>query len=243
MGTEMRIDPAIRDGSASRRVTELARRQFGPVARRQLLAMGLTGSRIGRWVELGHLHPRYPGVYAFGRADLPVEGQLAAGLLYAGKGSALGGPRSLVDGIPAQATRPHPHRCPGPALLTRSPPDPPPDATKRRSVRELPVAALPHALLVASEALSHDSLRLVLARAEFAGALDFTSLQSALSLGPRGARQVRAATDAHLPQLARCANGLERNFVLLCEKFGLEIRSRTRGSAATGQTYSGEGTA
>jgi very-short-patch-repair endonuclease len=29
--------------------------------------------------------------------------------------------------------------------------------------------------------------------------------------------------DAHLPALARCANGLERDFVLLCERYGLPI--------------------
>ncbi len=87
----------------------------------------------------------------------------------------------------------------------------------------LPVAALPRCLLLASDSLGHNSLRLVLARAEFAKQLSLPSLQTALSQAPRGAVALRAAMDAHLPQLARCANGGERDFVLLCERFRLEI--------------------
>lgn len=34
--------------------------------------------------------------------------------------------------------------------------------------------------------------------------------------------------DAHLPQLARCANGFERDFVLLCERFRLPLPEPNR---------------
>ena len=82
---------------------------------------------------------------------------------------------------------------------------------------------LPRALLVSAADLSHDALRLVLARAEFKRILHLPSLQAALGEGRSGTQRIRAAMDAHLPQLARCANGLERDFVLLCERHAIEL--------------------
>lgn len=66
-------------------------------------------------------------------------------------------------------------------------------------------------------------MRLVLARAEFNRVLDMAALERALAAGPRGSAAVRAALDAHLPQLARCASPLERAFLLLCESYGLPL--------------------
>src|SRR5215212_10751833 len=45
---------------------EIARRQHGVVARRQLLGTGVTGSAIDRLVRSGWLHPLHRGVYAVG---------------------------------------------------------------------------------------------------------------------------------------------------------------------------------
>lgn len=214
--------PATRSGT--RRARELATRQYGAIARRQLLAVGLTRSKIAHWLASERLHPRYPGVYALGRPDLSTEGQIAAGLLYAGAGAALAGPSALwwLE------------------LLTRRPPlihidapgkHSPRDDLRIRHPREvarvwrqgLPVVALPQALLLAAGSLPHNSLRLVLARAEFKGLLDLHSLQAALGEGREGSSAVRAAMDAHLPQLARCSNGLERDFILLCERLSLPL--------------------
>lgn len=220
----MRIDGGRRREFASRQASELAQRQFGPIARCQLLELDFAISRIDRWVRTGRLHPRYPGVYAFGRRDLAVEGQLAAGLLYAGKGSGLAG-ISALWWLGYLHRRPDLIHLDSPARTTsrddlhiRHP-----RQVHRHLHRGLPVAALPRALLLATEALGHNSLRLVLARAEFAKALDLPSLESALENGPRGATALRAAMDAHLPQLACCANGLERDFILLCEHFRIEL--------------------
>ena len=44
-----------------------------------------------------------------------------------------------------------------------------------------------------------------------------------LRSGRPGTVSLRAAVDAHLPALARCANGFERGFVLLCERCRLPI--------------------
>jgi hypothetical protein len=78
-------------------------------------------------------------------------------------------------------------------------------------------------MLAATGELSRDSLRLVLARAEFAKLLDRPTLEEAIRSGRAGCSKLRAAVDAHLPQLARCETRLERDFVLLCEREGLPI--------------------
>lgn len=82
---------------------------------------------------------------------------------------------------------------------------------------------LPQALLDAAGSLGHDSLRLVVARAEFRGLLDLRALHAALGPGRRGSVALRAAMAAHLPQLAACTNQLEIDFVLLCERHDVPL--------------------
>ena len=100
-----------------------------------------------------------------------------------------------------------------------------PRTITRSPHRGLPVVPLPQALPAAADALSHNSLRLVLARAEFHHLLSLPFVESALGVGRPGSLALRAAMGAHLPQLALCANDFERDSVLLCERFGLPIPS------------------
>ncbi len=202
----------------------LAERQFGTIARRQLLRCGYSSARIARWLRAERLHRLYPGVYAWGRADLPQKGELAAGLLYAGDGSALGGLsmlwwRGLLHHRPALIHIDAPgHASSRGDLRIRHP------ARIEHHLHDgIPAVGLPDALLVAAADLSHNALRNVLARADFEGLLHLPSLQTALRGGPRGSAALRRAMGAHLPQLARCVNDFERDFVLLCEEHGLPI--------------------
>jgi hypothetical protein len=189
-----------------------------------LLAAGNTPSRIEHWQGVGRLHRVHPGVYALGRRELTPAGETAAALLHAGPGAALVGVSALWW-LGLLHRRPDPVRVatPGRARsrigvkVTYTP-----DLT-RRLHRGLPVVPLPEALLAATKELSRDSLRLVLARAEFERLLDRRELEAVLRRGRRGTAALRAAVDAHLPALARCANGFERDFVLLCERQGLPI--------------------
>ena len=77
--------------SRTKRVSHLANRQFGAIARRQLLELGFSAYRVRDWSRRDRLFGKYPCVYALGRPDLSTEGRLAAGLLFAGVGAALGG--------------------------------------------------------------------------------------------------------------------------------------------------------
>jgi hypothetical protein len=206
------------------RAAELAREQFGALARRQLLECGVPSEQIRSWRRRGLLHRRYPGVYAWGRSDLPAEGELAAALLYAGRGSALSSLtvlwwQGLLGRRPGRIHVDTPRRTHSYADIAIARPR----RIERRLHRGLPVVALPRALLAAAPALSANALRLVLARAEYAGALDLGTLEAALGRGIAGSRLVRRALDSHLPQLARCANRRERDFVLLCEREGLPL--------------------
>lgn len=70
-------------------VAELAGRQHGVVARRQLGALGLGGTAIDHRVSTGRLHGLHHGVYAVGHPAIPREGRWWAALLAAGEGAVL----------------------------------------------------------------------------------------------------------------------------------------------------------
>ncbi|MFN8114305.1 MAG: type IV toxin-antitoxin system AbiEi family antitoxin domain-containing protein [Solirubrobacterales bacterium] len=70
-------------------IAELAFRQHGVVARRQLLEVGIPGSTIAVWVDQGRLHPLHRGVYAVGHRRIPQEARWLAGVLACGPSSAL----------------------------------------------------------------------------------------------------------------------------------------------------------
>ena len=149
---------------------------------------------------------------------------MAAALLYAGRGAALGGISALwwlgllerrPGGIHIDAPGDTASR--GDVLIRH------PRSVPRQWVRGLPVVELPQALLAATEQLSHNSLHLVLARAEFRQILNLPSLHAALGQGRPGSRALRAALGRHLPQLAACASPLEVAFLLLCERFRLPL--------------------
>jgi hypothetical protein len=224
MADEPQIVHARACRSAVRAAAELAARQFGAISRRQLLALGCTRSRIQHWLRCGRLHRRYPGVYAWGRAELGTEGELASALLVAGPGSALTSLTALwwmellqhwPNPLHVASTR---RACSRPGVAITPFP-----GLRRRLHRGLPVVPLSEALLAATSGLPRDSLRLVLARAEFRKLLDLGELHGILRSGRRGSRALRAAAEAHLPQLAACASELEIDFVLLCERFRLPL--------------------
>jgi hypothetical protein len=81
--------------NAKVRVGRLAERQWGRVSRAQLQRVGISKAGVVRWVREGYLHCVHPGVYAVGHCAPTSEGDLAAALLYAGPGAALGGETAL----------------------------------------------------------------------------------------------------------------------------------------------------
>jgi very-short-patch-repair endonuclease len=70
-------------------MSRLATAQHGVVERRQLLALGLSGTTISRRVEDGHLHRVHRGVYAVGHPLLSRNGRWLAAVLACGPQAAL----------------------------------------------------------------------------------------------------------------------------------------------------------
>src|SRR5258705_13201472 len=67
----------------------LTQKQHGVVARRQLLALGLTADAIKHRLKRGRLHPVFRGVYAVGRPELSRHGRWMAAVLSCGRRAAL----------------------------------------------------------------------------------------------------------------------------------------------------------
>lgn len=70
-----------------RAIAAIAGRQHGVVARRQLLASGLSAKAIRARIASGHLHRVNRGVYAVGHARLTPQGVLMAAVLACGPGA------------------------------------------------------------------------------------------------------------------------------------------------------------
>lgn len=72
-------------------LAELAERQHGVVARRQLIAAGMTNSGVTRRLGSGRLHPLYRGVFAVGHKAIPRQAWWMAAVLAVGGGPSRGG--------------------------------------------------------------------------------------------------------------------------------------------------------
>jgi very-short-patch-repair endonuclease len=93
----MRIDPAVNPhigGQSQPRsfdaaIAQLAGRQHGVVARRQILELGVGRRAVERRLERGRLHIVHRGVYAVGHRALTRHGRWMAAVLAAGPGAVL----------------------------------------------------------------------------------------------------------------------------------------------------------
>ena len=73
----------------SRAAWEMAARQHGVVARRDLEGLGFTEDAIEHRLATGRLHPISPGIYAVGRPELTPHGRWMAAVLACGDGAVL----------------------------------------------------------------------------------------------------------------------------------------------------------
>lgn len=226
------ITTGTRSQNQTTRVIDLATRQDGVVSRRQLLDAGLTSAHIGRWLAAGRLHRIHPGVYSVGHRAVGERGRLIAALLYGGHGSALshgagGWWVGLLDERPwrIDICSPH-HSSSRPGLTIHHP-----QTIDRFPHRGLPVVKVPTLLLQLATTLPAQSLRKVLARADFLNLLEPAAVHAALGQGRDGSAALRRALRSHMPQLARAENGFEADFLFLCERFQLpmpEVNVRLR---------------
>jgi hypothetical protein len=86
---ELEIRAKAQSRGIERAIATLAERQYGVVARAQLVELGLGPKGVQHRVSLGRLHPLHRGVYAVGQRRLPREARWMAAVLALGPGAVL----------------------------------------------------------------------------------------------------------------------------------------------------------
>lgn len=225
MGTQKRSDPA--DVAIGR----LADVQYGVVARRQLVQIGVTGRAIHSRISRGLLIPLHRGVYAFGHRRLAIEGRWLAAVLAAGPGAvlshrdaaALHGMRKAPESTRVSVTTTsaarriagvwlHPRR-----RLAEH------DVT---DVRGIPTTSTARTLVDLAPMLTAGQLAATLGEADRRGLLDAAEVERALRRAKgrhgQGHARLRAALDAHRRDgVALLRSELEERFLDLAMRAGL----------------------
>ncbi len=215
-------------------IAPIAGRQLGNVARRELLAAGVSAREIERRVEKGALHPLFPGVYRVGHLAPNTGADYLAATLACGSGALLCGAAgghhlALTKGAPPmpevvapkerriQGIRTHHSRILGPG-----------DGFVWRSV---PVATIPWVLVDLAATLSFDDLARACHEAGVKHRTTPRHVDAVLERRPRapGAGRLRTILrgDATVT-----LSFLERRFVALMREHGLPlpITNRPAGS-------------
>jgi very-short-patch-repair endonuclease len=208
------------------RLAMLAERQYGVVARRQLLALGYSETAIDRATHAGRLHRVHRGVYAVGHPRLSTHGRFLAAVLACGSDALLShesaawlwdlfptSPASIDVTVPRRG-----HRVPS-ARLHHAPAVTPDDGTIREGI---PVTALSRTLLDLAATVRRPRLGRAIERAEQLDLLDVRAVEQLLkrTKGHHGCGRLKRALNAYRdPAFTR--SGLERRFLELVRGAGL----------------------
>lgn len=218
--------------SGSRAILKMARRQYGVVARRQLLAMGFSRSAIDRRVSALRLLPIFPGVYGVGTDVLVERGRWFAAVLAGGNGAVLShrsaaslwglleaGPRAEVTR--AFNLRPELGLAPGcvyPGLWLRR--------TRWLATEHLtrrfgiPVMSVERSLLSLAATVSRRELETAMVAADRKGLLDRSALAGILERGRgwRGIGTLKLLAGQMAPVHIRSRSTLEDRFIDHCHQ-------------------------
>jgi very-short-patch-repair endonuclease len=203
-------------------IAELAAAQYGVVARRQLLALGLSRRAIERRLSAGRLLPLYRAVYAVGHSAIERRGHWMAAVLARGAGAvlshrsaaALWGIRDTAQTridvtTGRRASRGQPgirlHR----ATLT---------AEDQTTHDRIPTTSLPRTLLDLASCTPLDAVVRALEEAERRRLIDTGPIHPLLERtnGHQGAGLLAKALAAYDPRATRTKSELERAFLALC---------------------------
>lgn len=221
---EVCIDPHMecerRLREVDRAIAELAERQHGVVARRQLLAVGIGSGAIDRRVQQYRLHVVHRGVYAVGHGVLSIHGRWTAAVLASGPSAVLSH-RSAGQAwkltpparLPIEVTRPTKSRgrCGIRAYRSIVPPD------ERALIGGLEVTFVPRTLLDLASVVTRHQLEKALNETEVRTLTDKLSIPDLLERYPRrrGSAVLRAliADGTAIQGITR--NDLEGRFMAL----------------------------
>jgi very-short-patch-repair endonuclease len=212
-------------------IAALANGQHGVVARRQLLALGLSHETIARRSRSGRLHLLHRGVYAVGHRVLTVEGRWMAAVLAGGDGAVLSHASAAAawDLRPVGAGAIHitipgdPGRKPRAGIrLHRSRTLTPDDTTTHRAI---PITTPVRTIIDLASTLTGRPLEHALDRAEQQRLVDFADL--ATRPLPRSLQAVLSTYHATVTR-----SELEERVLKLCADHGLprpEVNTRIEG--------------
>ena len=215
----IRVRMARRKGPRSPDVViaTIASRQYGVVARRQLLEAGVSGSAIDSRIG-SVLHSLHAGVYAVGTPQLLTEGRWLAGVLAHGPGAALSHRAAAAlwglrpawrEWLEVSAPR-HANRRPG-IVLHRC------RSLEVTTHRGIPVTTPARTLVDVADVVRPRVLKKVLEQAEILR-LDGTPVPIP---GRRGYGRLVAALAELGPTVALTRSELEDAFLALCADAGL----------------------
>jgi very-short-patch-repair endonuclease len=228
MRAPRRRTPDIRGRFVEKELADLALRQHGVVARRQLLALGLKSNAVDRRLETGRLHRLHAGVYAVGHPILGVNGRWMAAVLACGPGAALGYasgaafwdlrrgvPNRIEVIVPTAGGRARAglrvHRHPG---LT---------STEVRTERGIPVTTPARTILDYAAIATDRELEYALDQAEIQELTDYPTLDGLARAHPkhRGSARLRRTLTEYEAGTSRTRSDLEKAFLALCLAQGL----------------------
>jgi very-short-patch-repair endonuclease len=214
-----------RPSAATLAIADLAERQYGIVARRQLVELGLAKRTIDRRLAARSLHLIHRGVYSVGHRGLTPHGYWLAAALAVGpravlshrSAAALWGLRSTaasrVDVIAPRRGR---LSRPGIAVhTTRHLPD------RDRAVRAgIPVTSVPRTLVDVAGLLPRRQLARMVEEAERLGLLDLDAIEEVClrSNGRRGLRKLHGVLATQSDVIPATRSELERAFLDLCRE-------------------------
>jgi very-short-patch-repair endonuclease len=202
------------------RLAELAARQHGTVATRQLRALGYSKRAIHDRVAAGRLHRLHRGVYAVGHTRMSMRGRWMAAVLACGPGAvlshhaaaALWGLRSAPAGpIDVTATSRHDIdgiRC---HLAQTIHPD------DRTTIDAIPATSIARVLLDLAEILHAQRLRSTLEAAQRADLLNINAVHALIDRSPgrHGLKSLQAAISQLHDEAPWTQSELERAFLEL----------------------------
>ena len=219
METKVAPDPV--DG----RIAELAVRQYGVVAHRQLEALGLGRPAIKTRVGNGRLHRVHKGVYAVGYPRLTRDGRFMAAVLACGDGAVASHaaaavlwalrpwkPAAVDVTVPGRGGR---RRRRG-IVVHRSALE----ASEVTTLDGIPVTTPARTLVDLADVVPRRALERAIDEAEYLR-LDCTGL--APRHGRRGSGLLARVLADHLPRSTRTHPGLEDRFVALCTEHRLAL--------------------
>ncbi len=222
MGSQLR-------SGLEREASNLATRQHGVVARRQLLEIGLTPRMIQRRIEAGRLHCLHRGVYAYGHKRLTLQSQRMAAVLACGRRAALShrsaaalwgfarphrGPLEVV----ARTGRGKKGRR---GILTR---EGLLAEWERTAVAAIPVTSVARTLFDLAEVVDEDQLGYAFAEADRLRLLRMPELEAVYARFPRrrSIRPIRRLVEeARAEELSR--SPLEDRVIELCRRYELPM--------------------